>query len=173
MATRSDNTEGLSEKTALKQKQPDAQKGTPASDFVSRVRARDAIKLGEARAYAATLPHDTTHPSGCHRVYCRQGACCCPNRCVGYARPMRCSCCPCCSQCLWTPACFGCDLGIGLCFCVQSDASPGTYSCTDLKGNFYALVRVDEKRGTLAWFSDNVVLKDNMDDTTVSCYCIP
>lgn len=142
----------------------DASKDT----FVERVRAGHRVTLGAAKKYAATLePEAQAGFTGCYSITCPQEASCCAGRCLGWYCPIEC-----CGGCLWTPSwfCFA-DILIGLCFANCLGPEPGMASCSDLKGNYYALVKVDGERGTLAWFNENQVLSNKGDQLENTCYC--
>ena len=129
-----------------------SKKESPPS-FQEMVRERGPVDLQEARRYAASLPSHQQGIGGCYKVRCT----CCPGCVAGYACPVQCG------GCVWTPACFYMDLCIGLCFCNCADpTSPGAYTCTDLKGIQYDLVKVDGESGTLAYYSAK---------STPSLYC--
>lgn len=84
------------------------------------------------------------HPPQVYNPACA-GSCC---EFVGYACPT-----PCCG-CLWTPIIIPyapCMWIPGLFFC-NCARGPGSYSCTDLKGNVMSLVKVDAEQRTLAYF---------------------
>lgn len=148
--------------------QPKASVPRQESDaFLAAVRGGGKISYGEAKAYASSLQQKSV--CGCYKITVAKGAACCGGRCVGYTCPI-----PCCGGCVWTPG-FFCflDALIGLCFCTCKDAQPdNAYSCTDMKGNFYALVRVDDEKGTLAWFSENRSLGGKGDSMTNTCFCV-
>lgn len=121
------------------------------------------MTLGAAQRLAAALPEDqkSRNISGCYKVRCAS----CPGCVAGCAVPLQCG------GCVWTPASFYLlDLLIGMCFCNCADErNPGSFSCTDMKGNTYTLVKVDE-RGSLAWFSDNDACSKG-DDLRAGLFC--
>jgi hypothetical protein len=119
-----------------------------APKFLEMVREHSKdVTLGEAKAFAATLPKD------------KQG---CFSGCYTVRSP----------SCPGVPLYFACPLNVGCClwynwfFCACPSGDAGAYSCTDNKGITYYLVKVDDK-GTLGWFSDT----SPKDDLKVSCYC--
>ena len=132
-------------------------KTAPAPAFLNMVRAHESITLGDARAYAAALPVDRqSHPCcACRKCVCPTSASCCKGKCAAL------SCNLATGACLW----YGCF------FCVCKDG-PGSYSCTDLKGNAYNMVKVDAERDTWALFSENAHLGASKGDKlAVQCYC--
>jgi hypothetical protein len=140
--------------------------GNVAKDdaFLCAVRSFDRVTLGEAKRYAASLPPDQQGVTGCYRVHCLCP--CCPQCALGFACPMQC-----CGRCLWTPGFFfGLDAFISLCFCVCKE-NRGNNSCVDMKGNTYALLKVDAENDTLAWFSSNECCDDTPDAAAASIYC--
>ena len=68
-----------------------------------------------------------------------------------------------CGSCLWA----GCPF---FCLC-DSAASPGIYTCKDLKANTYHMIRVDADTSLWACFSDNDFIDHRGDDQTVLCFC--
>mmetsp|Transcript_10332 Transcript_10332/g.26447 ORF Transcript_10332/g.26447 Transcript_10332/m.26447 type:complete len:161 (-) Transcript_10332:139-621(-) len=146
----------------------DGQTAKSTESFLELVRDRQPITLGSAYQYMATLDPEQNRIGGCYKLRCAKHNRTCSGRCIGYACPMKCCC-----GCLWTPAFFFlADCLIGLCFCAsKSKTFPGTYSCVDGKGNFYATVPVDDEAGTLAWFSENQACGSKGRDLEVACYC--
>ena len=131
-----------------------------APAFLTMVRDHGPITLGEARKYAAALPpNKQKHPCcACYKCVCpTQDGVCCKGQCVSLSCNMALG------GCLWY-SCF-------LCACIDS-AHPGSYSCSDMKGNDYNLVKVDADKGTWAFFSQNAVVgANNGDNQKVKCYC--
>jgi len=107
-----------------------------APPMVEMVRERKPIRLGDAKKYAQSIPKDQRGGfCGCFVVRCTS----CPGI------PFWCTC-PCvCGGCLWYQW--------FLCACTADESEPAAYSCTDLKGIEYYLVKADAERGTLACFS--------------------
>mmetsp|Transcript_52974 Transcript_52974/g.147037 ORF Transcript_52974/g.147037 Transcript_52974/m.147037 type:complete len:162 (-) Transcript_52974:58-543(-) len=136
------------------------------AEYLKEVRDRSkAVTLGAAKAYVSTLPVDqASSVSGCYKVY--NPSCeACPF--VGYSCPT-----PCCG-CLWTPIIIPyapCVWIVGLFLCTCK-AGPGSYSCTDLKGNKSSLVKMDAERGTLGYFGENEYVSTSGDGLAVGCYC--
>ena len=132
-------------------------KGAPA--FLDMVRAHEPITLGAARAYAAGLPPaQQKHPCcACRKCVCPTNSCCCKGKCAGLS--FNCAI----GGCLWY-SCF-------LCACTDS-VHPGAYSCSDMKGNTYHVVKVDAEKGTWAYFSENTALAASKgDNLQVQCFC--
>jgi hypothetical protein len=133
--------------------------GNAAPGFIEMVRAHGPITLGTARAYAAGLPAAQQSHSccACRKCVCPSNGCCCKGKCA--ALSLNCGI----GGCLWY-ACF---------FCVCKDsAHPGAYSCSDMKGNTYNMVKVDAEKDTWALFSENVALSPSKgDNLAVQCYC--
>lgn len=128
--------------------------------FVADVRCVSKITLGEAKAYAAGLS-PVQHRFGackCFSMKCPVGARYCAGKLVGWTCPINW-----CGSCICTP-CL-------VCMCAPDAAVPGVWSCVDLKGNFYALVKVDVERDTWAWFSENQAFGTKGDNLGVCCYC--
>ena len=117
--------------------------GAEPPGFLDMVRVHGPITLGAARAYARKLdPAQQRHP------------CCACYKCVC---PSNGCCCP--------GACVGlsCNVAFGGCL---------WYSCSDLKGNEYNVVKVDAEKGTWAFFSENrAVGTYKGDNLQVGCYC--
>ena len=130
---------------------------TPPS-FASMVRDNGPITLGAARAYARKLPaNQQKHPCcACYRVRCPTNGCCCKGKCVGLSCHLTLG------SCLWY--CWP-----WMCACTDTD-NPGTYSCSDLKGNTYNLVNVLEGK-KWALFTENVFMTSKGDDLEAGCYC--
>ena len=131
---------------------------TGAPSFEKMVRDNGPITLGEAKQFARTLPAEQQNHKccACKKVVCSTGHSCCPGSCV----------------CCTTNVRFGKCLWYGQWFCAcKSNANPGTFSCTDLKGNIYNLVKVDGEKDKWAWFTENEYTKVQGDDLKVSCYC--
>ena len=126
--------------------------------FVDMVRDGERVTLGDAWAYAASLPKPKQkHPCcACYKATCPKGVACCPGSCVW------CSCNMNCCGCVW----YSC----WLCACEDAE-HPGSYSCTDLKSNYYSLVKVDEERGTWAFFNTNTLVSQVGPDMRANCYC--
>ena len=135
--------------------------------FTEMVDAREKITLGAAKQHAASLPEEQRRADcGCFKVRCIQ--CCGPNCVAGVSCFVPCGC------CLWTPSCYyGLDLLIGMlmgCNCPEG-SNTGTYSCTDLKGNKFSLVKVDGDKGVYAWFSENEWATSHGDTLENAVYC--
>ena len=124
--------------------------GVPSmsSHFNETVHERGYITLGQAQQYAGELPADKFYNAcGCYTCYSPS----CPSCCLGTS----------------------CFINFGVCLLYNpfmcacpDDRLPGSWSCTDLKGQNYRLVPVDED-GTLGWFSAfRMEAKQE-----VSCYC--
>lgn len=128
--------------------QHDAINQMSAPAMVEMVRERKQIRLGDAKRYAHSIPKDQ-----------RGGFCGCfmvrSPHCPGI--PLGCTC-PCvCGRCLWYEW--------FLCACKSDE--PAAYSCTDLKGISYYLVKADAEKGTLACFSG----MNLTDAKTNGCFC--
>ena len=124
--------------------------------FTEMVRTAGPITLGDARKYASSLPADKKKMSccACKKVRCSTEGCCCKGGCVAL------SCNLLCGRCLW----YGCW------YCACKHGDDGEYNCTDLKGNFYVLVPVNES-GTLACFTENTHISSKGEELKVQCYC--
>ena len=123
--------------------------------FEDMVRDDGPITIGAAKAYAAQLPvEEHQHKCcACKKVYCPSNGCCCKGK-MWCMSPILKS-----GNCLWV-SCF---------FCVCKEVqNPGVYSCTDLKGNHYAMVALG--KGKFAWFSENRMFSEG-DALKVSSYC--
>ena len=90
-----------------------------------------------------------------HKVRCPTNGCCCKGKCVGVSCHLTLG------SCLWY--CWP-----WMCACTDTD-NPGTYSCSDLKGN-YNLVNVLEGK-KWALFTENVFMTSKGDDLEAGCYC--
>ena len=133
-----------------------------APSFEEMVRECGPITLGEARSYAASLPPEQQGVGCCvcYKIKCRS----CPGCVAGCVCPINLGC------CVWTPmSLYLLDALTGLFFCVCSGASPGEYSCADMKGNAYHVFKVDSDKGTLGWFSQNEACSKG-DNLEVGCY---
>lgn len=123
------------------------------------VRDNGMITLRAAKQFAATLsPEQQKHKCcACKQAVCPTGAACCKGSCIMLSPELLCG------DCLW----YGCW------FCVCKDkANPGTYSCTDMKGNRYNMAKVDGKQDKWACFSENEYVTAKGDDLKVYCYCV-
>ena len=129
-----------------------------APSFEQMVRANGPITLGEAKQYATQLPlEQQKHPCcACYKVTCPTNGCCCKGGCVGL------SCNLLLGGCLW----YGCW------FCACNSANNrGIFTCTDLKGNTYNVVKVDGQKAKWACFGENEYAKTKGDQLPVTCYC--
>ena len=124
--------------------------------FEDMVRNDGPITIGDAMEYAAHLPlQEQQHKScECKKVYCPSNGCCCKGKMW------------CCSPILN----FGNCLVVSCCFCIYKHVeNPGVYSCTDLKGNYYAMVALGN--GEFAWFTENTLVGAKGNALEVSNYC--
>ena len=129
--------------------------------FVEMVRDSGPITLGDARMFARNLPsNQQKHPCcACYKVRCPTNGYCCKGKCVGV------SCHLAFGTFLWY-----CWPWMGAC---TDTHNPGTYSCSDMKGNTYNVVKVMEgERGKWAFFSENNLAMDPQGDdlNVVGCY---
>lgn len=132
--------------------------GGAGPHFEEMVRRDGPITLGDAKAYMGSLSTDQKkHPCcGCYTVRCPASSSCCPGSCVGV------TCNSSCGDYLWYCCFFGA--------CYNNDT--GMYSCTDLKGNDYVMVKVDKENEKWAWFSENTLVNRKGDEREVSCFCV-
>lgn len=128
-------------------------------DFKEMVRNFEPIRLGDAKEFASSLsPGEQKHPlCACFKVHCTSTSRCCAKKCFGLSCNIRCPC------CLWY-----CIPWLGAC---KDTKNPGRFSCIDLKGNRYELVKVDAENQTWAFFNDNVYLNPKGNDLKASLYC--
>jgi len=142
--------------------------GAPAVEKMARA-LEPGLTLRDAKAYADQLPAHQHDLTGCYKVVVPKEAKCCAGKCIGYSRPFSFFGC-----CLCTPTLsrfFPLDVGIPCCF-VTGIPNHGRASRVDGKGNLSDLVKVDGERGTLGWFSASTYSSGDINDTTVSCYCV-
>jgi hypothetical protein len=131
----------------------------PPPTFDTMVRENSPITLGAARAYAQKLPSDQQkHPCcACYKVRSPTNSCCCKDRCVGLSCHLKLG------NCLWY--CWP-----WMCAC-NDKREPSIYSCSDLKGNTYKIVKVSgSRRGKWACFTENALASSKGDDLEVGCY---
>ena len=124
--------------------------------FETMVRENGPITLGDAKMYAGNLAADQQkHPCcRCYRVRCPTNSSCCPGSCV----------CLTCNLSLFDCIWYSCFFGV----CYKGN---GEYSCLDLKGNRYTLVKVDSGNERWGLFTENVIYDAQGDAREVSCYC--
>ena len=122
-----------------------------APTFETMVRENGSITLGEAKQFAQALPAEKQKTfCGLYTIVSPQ----CPGICICLSCPINLCCCV-----AYFPF---------LCACPAD--TPGTWSCTDMKGITYNLVPVDEK-GTMAFFSEQEMIQGHGDALKVGCYC--
>ena len=144
--------------TTLRSKMAKPQSILPP-DFKEMVRNFEPIRLGDAKEFASNLtPDQQKHPCcACFKIYCTSVSKCCPKKCCSLSCNILCPC------CLWYCIPW-------LCAC-KDTKNPGEFSCTDLKGNRYELVKVDAEYETWAFFSENIYLNPKGSDLKASLYC--
>ena len=124
-------------------------------DFDQRVLDHAPILYGETRSNAEMLTDgDQRMPCcGCYKVVCSTEASCCPGTSIGLTPTLNL-----CGGCVWF-ACF---------FCVCADAAhPGDYNCSDLKGNYYALVALG--KGKFGCFTESTFASKGA-ELPIACY---
>eukprot|EP00518_Triparma_eleuthera_P003542 CAMPEP_0182462350 /NCGR_PEP_ID=MMETSP1319-20130603/6647_1 /TAXON_ID=172717 /ORGANISM="Bolidomonas pacifica, Strain RCC208" /LENGTH=155 /DNA_ID=CAMNT_0024661773 /DNA_START=200 /DNA_END=667 /DNA_ORIENTATION=+ len=141
-----------------------------APNLQQMVRDRDpTLKYSDAKAALRDLGSQPPPLSGCYKITCSKNDKCCPNKTFGYVCPCSCPC------CMWTPMCpiygFPISAVVGMCLCNSKDShTPGSYSATDLKGNFTGIVPLDKDGKTVAWFQGNEYVGPNQDEIPVTCW---
>jgi hypothetical protein len=127
-------------------------------NFLQMVRDRQPITLEQAKGNARNM-NNRSIGCGCFSVQRPSNAeCCTGNKCC-YTMTVPCICCIAYAPCM--------------CVCSDEDNTPGLYTCTDLKGVKYDLMKVDEEKGTLAcWNYHPLTSQKAGDQHEVSCYCI-
>mmetsp|Transcript_34878 Transcript_34878/g.79539 ORF Transcript_34878/g.79539 Transcript_34878/m.79539 type:complete len:152 (+) Transcript_34878:140-595(+) len=127
------------------------------------------LTLGEARQLAQAIPEEMRRRFGCrcYKVMCAQDRCgCCGGHCIGCACPLQCC------GCVWMLGFYGfLDFLIGNCFCVCEDSQhPGSFSCIDLKQNYYEVVPVAKDGSIWACFSESTFASQG-EALPVCLYC--
>jgi hypothetical protein len=128
------------------------------------------VTLGDAHRYARNLSESERNNIGCrcYRVKCAKDAKCCAGKRIGWSCPVQCG------SCLWTPGfyCFFdlCIASLCLCNCVDDD-NAGSFACTDMKQNFFAIVPVAEDGKVWGFFSVSKLGRPKDDALSVCIYC--
>ena len=134
-------------------------------DFAGMVRERKPITLAQAKANARQMSEfERKLPCcGCYNVQRPSNAeCCAGNRCWYVVNVNFFGCVTyCCTALCWP-----------LCVCSDDENNPGLYTCTDLKGIKYDIMKVNAEQGTLAWWSYSLFDSTDVDEHENSCYCI-
>ncbi|GMH82784.1 hypothetical protein TrST_g4739 [Triparma strigata] len=139
-----------------------------APSLEKMVRDRDPeLTWGQAKQALAGMSNAPKF-GGCYKMRASKEASCCAGAHIGYMCPVDCGC------CVWTPMCFhhffpSFIIGMMICNCKDSNM-PGAYQITDLKGNVTGLVPIDESKGTVGCFQENVYVSAKGDDRKISFY---
>ncbi len=129
-------------------------------EFQTVVREKKPITLREAKVNLERIPSDKRKLPCCavYNAQCPTNSSCCPAR----------------NLCCYSPNYACCGIVYYCCFfcaCENAQNSPGHYACTDMKGIKYHLMKVDEEKGSLAWWSYSSFHVGPEDNTENSCYC--